>query len=242
MKVFATSLIGLALVASPALGAGYDRTERSSLYELRLRIPAAAVAIPPLRDRILALYKADADEAKTQARDDKADNPAFHPYSVDTNWRVTFENDAVISLSGETYADTGGAHPNGAFETLVWDKKAARPVPIEALFAPGQVKPALAAISNAATRAWTRAYTERAGQAPGPQADVAKDGIGPDPAMLKVYALTYAKNQTTANGIVLLYGAGQAWPHVLGDFRLSVPAAVFAKYLTPQWKGVFAPD
>jgi hypothetical protein len=45
--------------------------------------------------------------------------------------------------------------------------------------------------------------------------------------------------QTAANGLVLLYGAGQVWPHVLGDFRLAVPAAVFTKYLAPQWKDVF---
>ena len=63
--------------------------------------------------------------------------------------------------------------------------------------------------------------------------------IGAEPEKLKTYALTYAKGQTSANGIVLLYGAGQAWPHVLGDFRLGVPAAVFAKYLRPQWKAVF---
>jgi hypothetical protein len=56
---------------------------------------------------------------------------------------------------------------------------------------------------------------------------------------LKTYALTYAKGQTAANGIVLLYGAGQIWPHVLGDFRLAAPAAVFTKYLAPQWKDVF---
>lgn len=62
---------------------------------------------------------------------------------------------------------------------------------------------------------------------------------GPDAEKRKTYARTYAKGQVTANGIVLLYGAGQVWPHVLGDFRLSVPAAVFAKYLAPQWKTLF---
>ncbi len=76
-------------------------------------------------------------------------------------------------------------------------------------------------------------------QKPGPNADAAKDGIGPDAEKRKTYARTYAKGQVTANGIVLLYGAGQVWPHVLGDFRLSVPAAVFAKYLAPQWKTLF---
>ncbi|KJC59034.1 hypothetical protein UP10_20740 [Bradyrhizobium sp. LTSPM299] len=92
-------------------------------------------------------------------------------------------------------------------------------------------------------KAWTKIYTQRSGQSPGQDTDRAGNGIAADPEKLKPYALTYAKGQTAgqtaANGILLLYGAGQIWPHVLGDFRLAVPAAVFTKYLTPQWKGVF---
>jgi hypothetical protein len=149
----------------------------------------------------------------------------------------------VLSLSAETNADTGGAHPNQAFQTLVWDKKANLAVPIEALFQPDQIKAALAAIAGAATQAWTRTYSERSGQKPGPDTDTAKDGIGPEPAKLATYALIHAKGVgSLSNGIVLLYGAGQVWPHVLGDFRLPVPSAFFAKYLTPQWRAVFIPD
>jgi Deacetylase PdaC len=237
LSAFATAL--LALTAAPALGADYDSTEKSPLYELHLRIPAAAMTIAPLKEKILALYKADADQAKRDAREDKQDNPSFHPYSIDTVWRVTFESEAVLSLSADTNADTGGAHPNEGFQTLVWDKQANRAVPVEALFAPDQVKAALGAIADAATKAWSKTYVQRSGQQPGPEADVARDGIAADPDKLKNYALTHAKGQTTANGIVLLYGAGQAWPHVLGDFRLAVPASVFAKYLAPPWKAVF---
>jgi hypothetical protein len=234
-----TVIACLALLTAPALGADYDKTEKTSLYEIRLRMPAAAMAIAPLRGKIMALYKTDADQSKRDAKDDKEGNPSFSPYNIDTNWRVTFENDAILSLSGETYADIGAAHPADSFQTMVWDKKEGRALPIEALFAPDQVKPALIAIADAAAAAWAKTYTARSGQKPGPNADVAKDGIGPNAAKLKTYALTYAKGQTTANGIVLLYGAGQVWPHVLGDFRLSVPAAVFAKYLAPRWKSLF---
>jgi len=230
----------LALAAAPAFGADYDATEKSPLVELHLRVPATAMTIAPLKEKILALYKADADQARSDAREDKEDNPSFHPYSIDTIWRVTFESDAVLSLSADTNADTGGAHPNEAFQTLVWDKKSNRAVPVEALFAPDQVKAALSAIAEAATRAWTKTYIQRSGQQPGPEADVAKEGIGADPDKPWNYALTYAKGQTAANGIVLLYGAGQVWPHVLGDFRLAVPATVFAKYLAPSWRAVFA--
>jgi hypothetical protein len=239
MMSLAAALVLLASATAPAFGADYDATEKSPLYELHLRIPATAMTIAPLKEKILALYKSDADQAKSDAKEDKQDNPSFHPYSIDTVWRVTFESDAVVSLSADTNADTGGAHPNEAFQTLVWDKKASRAVPVEALFQPDQIKAALGAIADAAAKAWTKTYVQRSGQQPGPEADVAKDGIGADPDKLKNYALTYAKGQATANGIVLLYGAGQAWPHVLGDFRLAVPASVFAKYLAPQWKAVF---
>jgi hypothetical protein len=239
MKSLAAGLIGLGLIAVPAFGADYDTIEKSPLVELHLRVPETAVSIAPLKEKILALYKADADQAKADAKEDKEDNPGFHPYSIDTIWRVTFENTAVVSLSGDTNADTGGAHPNQAFQTVVWDKKASRAVPIEALFRPDQVKVALTAIADAAGKAWTKTYIQRSGQKPGKDTDLAGNGMGADPAKLNTYAVTYAKGQTTANGIVLLYGAGQVWPHVLGDFRLVVPAAVFTKYLAPQWKDVF---
>jgi hypothetical protein len=229
----------LVLASSPVLGAGYDKTERSPLYELRLQVPAAAMAIAPLRDRIMALSKADAEQVKRDAKDDKDGNPSFTPYDIDTMWRVTFESGAVISLSAETDADIGAAHPGNAFQTLVWDKKTNRAVPLDALFSPGLVKPALTAVADAAVKAWTRIYIQRTGQKPGPDADVAKYGISSDPQKLLTYALTHAKGQGSANGIVLLYGAGQVWPHVLGDFRLFVPAAVFGQYLAPRWQAVF---
>lgn len=239
MKRIATLFASLALAVAPTLAADYDTTEKSPLCEGHLRVPAAAMAIPPLKDRILALHKSDVDQAKADAKDDKEGNPSFHPYNIDTIWRVSFENEMVLSLSGDTNADTGGAHPNEAFQTIVWDKKAGQAVPIEALFTPDQVKAALTAIADAARKVWTKTYTQRSGQPPGKDTDLAETGIGAEAEKLKTYALIYAKGQTAANGIVLLYGAGQAWPHVLGDFRLAVPVAVFAKYLRPQWKDVF---
>jgi hypothetical protein len=241
MRSYLLALAGLVALASPALGADYDKSEKTPLYELRLRVPAAAMAIPALRDRIMALHKTDADQTRSDAKEDKDSDPVFHPYDVETTWRVTFESSAVISLSGSTFADTGGAHPNSGFQTLVWDKNANRAVAITDLFAPAQVKPALAAIADAATRSWTRIYRQRTGREPGPDADQARDGIGPEAKKLETYALTYEKGQTHASGIVLLYGAGQVWPHVLGDFRVPVPAAIFSRYLYARWQPTFAP-
>jgi hypothetical protein len=243
MKLLAAIIALLLLAVIPARSADYETTEKTPLVELHLRVPESAMAIAPLKDRIQALYKAEADEVKADAKEESDGNPSFHPFSVDTIWRLTFESETVMSLSGETNADMGAAHPVQGFKTIVWDKKAGRAVPIEALFAPDQVKPALQAIADAAAKAWTRIYILRADQKPGPDTDQAKAGISADPDKLKTYALTYAKGQTkgqtSANGIVLLFGAGEVWPEVLGDFRLAVPAAVFAKYLAPRWREVF---
>ena len=95
MKSFAAALVCLGLATAPALGADYDKTEKSPLYELHLRVPEAAMTIMPLKDKILALYKADADQAKTDAREDQDGNPNFRRYSVDTVWRVTFASESV---------------------------------------------------------------------------------------------------------------------------------------------------
>jgi hypothetical protein len=238
MKCLACLAIALTVGAAYARGADYDHSEKSPLYEARLRVPASAMAMAPLRDRIFALYGKDVAEAKSEAKDDREGNKDFHPYMLDTRWRTSFENEIVLSLTDEIYADTGGAHPNSAFKTLVWDKRRARAVPLTALFAPGRENAALAAIAKAATDAWTRIYTQRAGQQPGADTDMASAGIGPD--KLVNYALTYQPGQTKADGILLLYGAGEIWPHVLGDFRLVVPARVFVTYLAPEWAAVFA--
>ena len=183
----ALALAGLTCWPRPTLAADYDNIEKSPLVELHLKVPAAAMDIGPVKDRIFALYKADADQAKSDAKDDKDANPDFHSYQIDTTWRVTYESAAVLSLSADIFADTGGAHPNGGFETLVWDKRGGRGVPIEALFAPDQFRAAaLAAVADAATKAWINIYTKRAGEPPGPDNDSAsQEGHRPRPGRSK---------------------------------------------------------
>jgi hypothetical protein len=186
-------------------------------------------------------FKLAADQTKENAVEFKKERPGeFHRIALDTRWQVTFENAAVISVSGYSYEDQGGAHPNSYFEAVVWDKKENRAVPIASLFKKNQVENALRAIATAAQKSWVEVYTKRSAQVPSKELiEQLKEGITPDNKAMKNYALTHAKGQTVANGIVLLYGAGEIWPHVLGDFRLSVPLAVFGKYLKPEWRATF---
>jgi hypothetical protein len=236
MRWLVSAAILFGLASAPAFAASdYDKSEKTAAYTIRLRIPAAATGIAPLKAEILHLFDTNAAEIKSQSTSDLKEVPQFfHPYALDTQWRVTFQDARIISLSGESYIDEDGAHPNGAFDTVVWDRRANRAVPLEALFVQGQEPAAIKAIAAAARTAWM-SFANAQGYGDPVDPTMANEGIGNDAAHLGHYALTYAKGETKATGIVLLWGAGEAWAHVMGDARLSIPASVFRKYLTPQW-------
>src|ERR1700759_447651 len=112
-------VLGLSLLATSAFAAAdYDKTDQTKAYEIRLRIPGAAMAIPKLRDEIMARFKKETAEIKEDSTSDLKEMPQFfHPYAFDANWKVTFENDHLISLSTNPFIDQNGAHPNGEFDS-----------------------------------------------------------------------------------------------------------------------------
>lgn len=234
--------LSLTMIAGMALaGQAYDKTEKTDDYTLRLRVPAAAMQIAPVKTEIMKRFDAAAKDLKDAARQDKADNPKyFHPYALDMHWRVTFQSPQILSLSNSFFQDMGGAHPTDGYDSIVWDKSANRAVPIDALFTRADAKTALRAITDAALKRMAAIYKKRAGEAPDPDMmAMARQSIAPDAAHLKPYVLTHAKGQAKANGILLLYGAGVVWPHAVGRFLIAVPAKVFARYLTPAWRSRF---
>src|SRR5690348_9782767 len=181
MKRLAVAAL-LCLVALPVLAAGdYDKKTKTDAYDLRLRVPAAAMAVAPLKAEIFRRWTKDSGELTTQAIEDKKDAPQyFHGYELDTQWRVTFESADVLSVSGYSFIDEGGIHPNAAFDSIVWDKTAGRAVPLDDLFVKGQAPAAIAAIA-ASARSTFIAWTKRDGGDP-LDPSFADEGIGNDSA------------------------------------------------------------
>src|ERR1700749_3775811 len=179
--------LGFTVLATAALAAAdYDKTEKTKAYEIRLRIAGAAMAIPKLRDEIVSRWKKETTEIKDQSTADLEDIPQdFHPYAFDADWRVTFEDDHVISLSTNTFIDQNGAHPNGEFDSVVWDKRAGRGVPFHEFFAPNKAQAAFKSIADAARKAWKKSVVEKAGG----DADTSDmdQGIGADEKKLGHY-------------------------------------------------------
>ena len=238
MKAWVLTALLTGLLATPSWGAGYSKDEKTGTYELSLKIPDAPLAIPALKAEILHRFETGSNTVKDEAVEEKRDAPEdFHPYLLDTEWRVTFESPRVISLSGLNVTDNGGAHPTNDYDTIVWDKAAGRAVALPELFVKASLAAALHAIAEHAEASLRKRFPREEGQPA--DYDPVEGNIAADPEKLGHYALTYAKGESKANGIVLLWGAGEPWPNVMGDIKLSIPASVFRLYLAPEWAAEF---
>ncbi len=220
----------------------YQKIEKTKLYTLRLDIPKEILPITPLKNDLLERFKVASNEIKKNANEVKSERQGyFPPLTLETKWQVTFENAAVLSVSGMSYEYQGGAHPDTYFEAVVWDKKSRQAIPITNFFNENQTNLALKAIAEEAQKSWIKIYSERSHEAP--TADLieqSKQGIKPEAQFLKNYVLTHSKGAAKANGIMLLYGTGEIWPYVLGEFRIPVSQATFYQYLKPEWRSIFS--
>jgi hypothetical protein len=133
-------MIALALVgvAGPAMAQVVTSKARTADYEFSYAYPAAAARIPGLktwldaeRTRIRAKTARDGAAARREAR--KAGFP-FHRYSFDQTWKVVTDTPRFLSLSGDSYSFTGGAHGSPASYGLLWDKAAGRRLDPKAVF------------------------------------------------------------------------------------------------------------
>ncbi len=103
-------------------------SEKTDLYEFDYSYPAAAAAIPALRDWLeadLARTKAGlASDAKDAKKDAKAEGFPFNPYTASSEWQVVTDIPGWLSLTTLVGSYTGGAHPNYGFDTILWDRAA----------------------------------------------------------------------------------------------------------------------
>jgi hypothetical protein len=233
-----TALCSAALAlagGASAAPANPDVIHKTATYEATLTMPPTARAIPALKAEIARRFSVDEGVVRADAADEGRE-PDLRPFELDVVWRLTYESPRLISLSGLSTYDEGGDHTNSVYNGVVWDKAAARTVPLIELIRPDKRATALTAIAGHARASFRRKYLS---EEDADDSDPSEDIIAAAPGELGRYALTYAAGETKANGIVLLWGAGEDWPHVIGEVRLAVPVSVFRAYLAPQWAGEF---
>ena len=215
--------------------AGKDDAAREFSYSW----PAEVSAIPALVERftaerteILAEQKAEWEEAKREFAGE--DCVACINRSFEKSWDVVADLPRFLSLSASFYAYTGGAHGNGAFDALVWDREAGK------AFDPKDMFRSDAAMQDALGAAWCKALKaekmERMGEDYSPD-----DSFFPCPPVSDLTVLVGSSDKQAFNRIGLIAAAYVAGSYAEGPYEVTLP--VTPKVLAavkPEYKAAFA--
>lgn len=215
-------------------------SEKNDLFNFDFSYPAAAAAIPALRDWLeadLARTKAAlSSDSREAAKDAKAENFPFNAYESSTTWQVVTELPGWLSLSANNYSFTGGAHGNTAFQAILWDKAANKRRTATDLFtSPAALR---AAVKKSFCAELDR---ERAKRRQGDE--VWDDPTDPfvaciDP--LEQVVILGSKSHKGFDRIGFLIAPYNAGPYAEGTYEVTLPvtAAVLAS-VKPEYKAAF---
>lgn len=214
--------------------------EDNDLYSFAYSYPAAAAAIPALKaelDADLAREKAALVKDAREGRADSKENGwPYNPYSHSTEWNVVTDLPGWLSLSALVGFYTGGAHPNYAFATILWDRQAGRQIEPLALFSG---KAALArAITAPFCAALARERMKKRGEA------WQEDGISDftrciDP--LEQTVILGSSNHRAFDRIGFLIAPYNAGPYAEGSYEVTVPVtAAVLDAVKPAYRPAFA--
>lgn len=214
-------------------------SEKNDLYEFDYSYPAAAAAIPALRDWLeadLARTRASlASDAKDGAQDAKASDYPFNAYTASSDWQVVTDLPGWLSLSTLVGSYTGGAHPNYGFDTILWDKAAnQKRTAIELFTSKAALKAAV--LKGFCAELQRQRAKKREGEEPGDPDDDFNKCIDPTEQTV----ILGSKGRKGFDRIGFLISPYAAGPYAEGSYEVTLPvtAAVVAA-VKPEYKPAF---
>jgi hypothetical protein len=200
--------------------------------------PGAAAAIPALaeylaadRDRALAEQKTEWAEALAEFAGEEC--AMCKTRSYEQGWEVVADLPRFLSLSSTIAVYTGGAHGNGFFDALVWDREAGRGFNPKAMFRTE------AALQDALGDPWCAALTRERGKRMGN--DYSDDGFFTCPAIADLTLLVGSGGKRGFDRIGLLAAPYVAGSYAEGTYEVTLP--VTPKVLAAvkgEYKSAFA--
>lgn len=226
--------------ASAPQGAAREVKEENDLYEFTYSYPAQAGAIPALKGWLDADLDKQRAELVKGAKEDKqaaagGDFP-YHAHSGTSEWKVVTDLPGWLSLSTIVGSYTGGAHPNYAFDALLWDKAAGTRRQAVDLF---QSKSALSdairtPFCNALDAQRANKRGEKIDRNSGDEFDACIDP-------LEATVILGSSNRQAFDRIGVLVPPYSAGPYAEGDYEVTLPVtpAVLAA-VKPEFRSAFA--
>lgn len=132
------SLAMFLLGAATAFARPVSIERNSKMLEFSYRWPSEAVANPVLNARFRHDMQTAYAETSRNAMQDRAsaksDKREFHGHQFSMDWKTAGQSARLLSLRGELYEFSGGAHPNHGTNALVWDRQKNMEMGIGTLF------------------------------------------------------------------------------------------------------------
>lgn len=202
--------------------------------------PAAVSAVPALvdrftaeRERLLAAQKKDWEESLREFAGQ--DCVGCVNRSFEKSWEVVTDLPRFLSLSASFHEYSGGAHGNGAFDALVWDREA------KAAFDPKAMFTSSDALQGALGDAWCKALKAEKMKRMGE--NYSDDGFFPCPPIADLTVLVGSSNREGFDRIGLIAAPYVAGSYAEGAYEVTLP--VTAKVIAavrPEYKAAFTPS
>lgn len=181
--------------------------------------------------------KKASDAAKKKSAKGEGERAPFRPHSLSTEWNIAAKPEGWLSLFAETSTFYGGAHPDTAYDSLVWSDAAIK------TFAPVDLFASAAALRAAIRGPFCKRLNEEREKRRGEPIDPASDElfdrcIDPTDKAVIVLASSDGKAFDRLRIDVPPYAAG---PYAEGTFHIDLP--VTAKLLAavkPNYRTAFA--
>lgn len=239
-QAVAVSSEGAAVQPAVAASGAAEVSEATEDYEFNYSWPAEVSAHPALarslaaeRDAALARLKQDTRGERAAAM---ADGYEFRPHGFHVRWLRAADLPRWLSLSAETSTYTGGAHPNGGFDSLIWDKQARRRLPPLDLFQS-------AGAFDAAVREpfCARLDAERAERRGAPVNRASGDQFDACITPSEQTVLLGSSNARTFDRMTILVAPYAAGPYAEGTYEIDLPVtAAVLDAVKPELRAEFS--
>jgi len=200
--------------------------------------PAAVTAVPELvarfsveRDKALAEQRQDFEDALREFAGEDCIGCINRSYSKE--WSVVTDLPRFLSLSAMIYMYAGGAHGNGAYDALVWDREAGKVLQVEDFFTSEAVmQEALGARWCAALK---KLKIKRLGE------EYADDTFFACPDVVQLNVLLGSAGKKAFDRVGLIAAPYVAGSYAEGSYEVTLPvtAAVIAA-VKPEYRAYFA--
>lgn len=229
---------GTPAVVTPASAAAPMAYESKTPFaEVSLTLPVALKTQPDLHARLYAASVQDLRAFTEGAQADRTEaggDEGMPPYAKSIEITPGAETGKLFSLIRTDYENTGGAHPNGAYAAVLWDKALKRQITAAELFGRSANLSALDAALCAAINA------EKQTRDPGARTvSLTGDDWKCPRAAATPFVLAAGTQPGKAGGLVFLVGPYVVGPYAEGSYEVTVPQAGFRSLLAPAYADEF---